>query len=100
MPLVALTIWGAILLWQRRARDRVTLSAAGWAASCVLFLAIGIVTPVDMRHYLVAIAVVALLAATGSSIAWTSGGWARIAAGLLLGWAVIVGVRSWWGTLG
>jgi hypothetical protein len=100
VPLVALTIWGAILLWQRRARDRVTLSAAGWAASCVLFLAIGIVTPVDMRHYLAAIPIVALLAATGSSIAWTSGGWARIAAGLLLGGAVIVGVRAWWGMLG
>jgi hypothetical protein len=100
VPLVALTIWGAVLLWRRGARDRVTLSTAGWSASCVLFVVIGIITPVDLRHYLAAIPVFALLAAAGSSIAWTSGGVSRIAAGVLLGWAVLIGVRAWWGVLG
>jgi hypothetical protein len=100
VPALVLAAWGVVLLWQRGARDRVTLSAAGWAMSCGVFLAIGILTPVDMRYYLAAIPVVAFAAAMGASIAWAAGGAQRIAAGALLAWTVVVGVHSWWSALG
>jgi hypothetical protein len=68
--------------------------------SCGVFLAIGILTPVDMRYYLAAIPVVAFAAAMGASIAWAAGGAQRIAAAVLLAWTVVVGVHSWWSALG
>ncbi len=96
LPILALTAWGAVSLWQRGARDRVTLSVAGWMTGCALFLLLGILTPVDMRHYLAAIPAVAIVAAVGASIAWSNGGWQRITAAVLLGAAVLVGVQAWW----
>ncbi len=96
LPTLALTVWGTVLLWQRGARDRVTLTVAGWMVACLLFLVIGILTPVDMRHYLAVIPAVAIIAALGASIAWSNGGWQRVAAAVLLAWAVLVGVRGWW----
>jgi hypothetical protein len=97
---LVLTVWGAVVLWQRGARDRVTLSVVGWMTACALFLVLGILTPVDMRHYLAAVPAVAVIAALGASTAWTNGGRQRIAVAVLLGWAVVVGVRAWWQVLG
>ena len=86
VPALALAAWGVALLVARGARDRTTLAIAGWVLTCGLFLVLGILTPVDMRYYLAAIPALALVAAIGSSIAWTSGGPSRIAAaGLLAG---------------
>jgi hypothetical protein len=96
LPTLLLTVWGLVLLWQRGARDRVTLSVVGWMAACALFLVLGILTPVDMRHYLAAIPAVAVVAAIGASIAWSNGRWQRVTAAALLGWAVVVGVSAWW----
>jgi hypothetical protein len=100
LPALALAAWGAALLWQRGARDRVTLAAIGWTVSCGLFLLVGILTPVDMRYYLAALPIVALMAAAGASIAWASRGRPRVVAAILLGWAVVVGVRAWWSVIG
>lgn len=100
LPALLLAAWGAVLLWQRGARDRVTLAMAGWGLACALFLALGILTPVDMRYYLAVIPVIAFTAAMGASIAWAAGGGQRVASSLLLAWAVVVGVRSWWSALG
>jgi hypothetical protein len=99
IPSLALAFWGAGLLWSRGARDRVTLAGAGWALACLIFLALGIVTPVDMRHYLAAVPVVALGGAVGAAIVWTSPGSRRIVALVLLGWAVVAGIDAWWSTL-
>jgi hypothetical protein len=99
VPSLALAFWGAGLLWRRGARDRITLAAAGWTAACLMFLVLGIVTPVDMRHYLAAIPIVALIAAVAAGIAWTSGRTPRAAAASLLAWAVVLGVAAWWSTL-
>lgn len=96
LPVLALTVWGVVLLWQRGARDRVTLSVAGWMAACAFYLVLGILTPVDMRHYLAAIPAFAIIAAAGASIAWSNGGIQRIVAGALLGWTVAVAIRAWW----
>jgi hypothetical protein len=96
LPTLVLMVGGVVLLWQRGARDRVTLSVVGWMAACALFLILGILTPVDMRHYLAAIPAVAVIAAVGASIAWSNGGWQRVTAAALLGWAVFIGVQAWW----
>ena len=100
IPALALAVWGAARLWQRRARDRVTLSAAGWLIACLLFLIVGILTPVDMRYYLAAIPAVAVVAAVGASIAWSSGAEQRAVAAVLLVWTIAGAVRFWWSTLG
>jgi hypothetical protein len=100
VPALALAGWGAALLWQRGARDRTSLAAAGWILTCGLFLVLGILTPVDMRYYLAAIPALALVAAAGSAIAWTSGGLSRVIALTLLAWTVSIALRAWWDTLG
>jgi hypothetical protein len=99
VPVLALAAAGIGLLWRRGARDRVTLSCAGWLAGCACFWALGILTPVDMRHYLAAIPAVAVLGAAGAAIAWTAGTPPRIAAGALLAWSVVAAVHAWWSTL-
>ena len=99
IPMLVLWAAGAALLWNRGARDRVTLSCAGWLAGCLVFWIAGILTPVDMRHYLAAIPTVAVLGGAGAAIAWTSGTQQRAATGVVLGWAVVAGIHAWWSTL-
>lgn len=94
---VALALWGAAALWHRGARDRTTLACAGWTLACLLFLVIGILTPVDMRYYLAAIPVVAIAGALAAAFAWTSKGPRRVIAALLLVWAAVGGVNAWFG---
>jgi hypothetical protein len=100
VPVLALAGWGAVLLWRRGARDRTSLAAAGWTVTCGLFLLLGVLTPVDMRYYLAVIPALALFAASGGAIAWSSGGLSRGVALTLLGWSVLIGLRAWWDTLG
>ena len=100
IPVLALSGWGAVLLWRRGARDRTSLATVGWLVTCGLFLVLGVLTPVDMRYYLAAIPGVALLAAAGGAISWGSGGLSRAIALTLLVLSVIVALDAWWGTLG
>jgi len=97
IPALALALWGAASLWHRAARDRTTLACTGWSLACLLFLIVGILTPVDMRYYLAAIPVVAAAGALAAAFAWTSPGPRRIIALILLGWAAVVGVTAWLG---
>jgi hypothetical protein len=99
IPALVLTCWGTVQLWRAGSRDRLTLAIAGWAATLVAFLALGVATPVDFRHYLAAIPVVALVAAVGASQAWASGGARRAAVVVLLSWTILIGTRAWWSTL-
>ena len=100
VPALALSAWGAALLWTRRARDRASLATTGWILTCGLFLGIGILTPVDTRYYLAAIPALALFAAYASGSAWMSGGPARVIALTLLAGTLFVAARAWWSTLG
>lgn len=99
LPLLALLAIGTGLLWHRGARDRVTLASAGWAAACLAFLALGIVTPVDMRHYLAAIPVVAVVGGVGAGILWAGDRRGRVVTLVLLVLACVTGIHAWWGTL-
>jgi hypothetical protein len=100
VPALALSAWGAALLWSRGARDRASLATGGWLLTCGLFLVLGILTPVDMRYYLAAIPALALFAAAAGGIAWSAGGRSRVIALTLLAGAVFVALAAWWSRLG
>ena len=73
--------------------------------SCLVFLVIGILTPVDMRYYLASVPALAIAAGFGAAWAWSGGPgshevpW-RVAAAVFLAAAISTGVHSWWAALG
>jgi hypothetical protein len=79
---------------------RLALLLLAWAGSCVLFLGVGILTPVEMRYHFAAFPAVALIAAFGWSWAWRSRLPFRICAMLVLCAAVWVGFSGWMVMLG
>jgi hypothetical protein len=95
LPLLVLAAGGVAWLWRRRQRDRFALTVAGWAAGCAGFLALGVLTPVDMRYYLAFFPAVAMLAALGGAWLWRSGPVARGIALALFAWAVSRGIWEW-----
>lgn len=99
VPALILAAVGIWTLWQRSARDRLTLSMAGWSLACLAFLVLGVLTPADFRYYLASIPVVAVAAAAGAAWLWSARGYARLAAAALLAWATGIGVYTWWTTL-
>ena len=100
LAVLILAAAGAWSLWRRSSRDRLTLTACGWALTCTLFLLIGVLTPVDMRYYLAAMPAVATAAAAGASAGWNAGGRWRVATLLLLAWTTWGGIQTWWRVLG
>jgi hypothetical protein len=104
-PMLLFAFLGAAELIRRDASDRLSLTLGGWSTACLLFLVIGIATPVDMRYYLASVPAIAVAAGYGAAWAW-SGGWPRHqalwragAAVFLLG-AITTGFHNWWSTLG
>jgi hypothetical protein len=95
---LALAMFGGWDLHRRAARDRLTLATAAWALSCLVFLALGIVTPVDMRYYLASVPAVALAGAAGVSALWRRPGAARCIALALLVAVCWSGVITWYRT--
>jgi hypothetical protein len=95
---IILAALGAWDLYRRGARDRLTLATAGWALSCIVFLAIGIVTPVDMRYYLASVPAIAIAAAAGTSALWSRQLPARLIAVALLAGICWRGVITWYTT--
>ena len=100
LPALALAAAGGVDRYRRRSRDRLTLTIVAWIGTCTLFLILGVVTPLDMRHYLAVIPAIALLAACGASWLWKESGLLRLVAALLLGWMLWIGVETWWRTIG
>lgn len=99
IPAVLLLLAGARDLWRRGSRDRLTLAVAGWGIACLIFLVIGVLTPVDMRYYLAALPAVAAVGAAGASQGWGAAGPPRLVTTVLLIWWILTGVGSWWNTL-
>jgi len=87
-PALILALAGAVSLW--RSRETAPVSWAVAAASTVVlaaFLILGIITPLDFRHYLAALPLVALAMAAGAVFLWrtlSAGRWVTGAAGLWL----------------
>lgn len=95
VPAMVLAAAGALDRWRFGSRDRLSLAVGGWGLACTLFLLLGVLTPVDMRYYLAATPVIALLAAAGASSGWQKGKTWRIVTVLLLSWAVWIAVQTW-----
>ena len=96
-PPLLLAVAGTWRLVRSGTRDRLGLALAGWGLSCVLFLIVGLLTPVDMRYYLAAIPAIAVVAGLASSQGWRAGGTPRLLIVGLLAWTAWVGIREWIG---
>ena len=94
-----LAVPGSLALRRRAGPDRLQLALAGWAVTCLLFLALGILTPVDMRYYVAALPAVAIVAASGATAWWEQGGGRRAAAAALVLWTAAAGAATWWSVL-
>ena len=66
-----------------------------WLAACVVFQIVGIVTPVDVRHFLAALPIVAVMAAAGVVDGWRAGGFWRPLAGALAVGMIWTAAVSW-----
>lgn len=99
-PTVIAATIGAWRLSRGTEPPRLTLLLLGWAGTCFLFMAIGVLTPVEMRYHFAAFPAVALAAAYGSIWAWRGRLPLRICATLAMGAAIWVGVRQWIAMLG
>jgi hypothetical protein len=98
-PIVIMATAGAWRLSAENPRSRLALGVSGWLLSCALFLVIGIVTPVDMRHLLAAFPALAILSAIAAAWSWRAGGWLKVTSAVMLAWAVGVGAREWLRTI-
>jgi hypothetical protein len=98
-PVLVLTVIGAWRLAMRGMSDRLTLTTAGSALTCLLFLIVSLNPPLE-AEYTHAIPAVAVAAAAGSSRSWPAGPSWRALTIILLAGAAIVAVRNWWSALG
>ena len=98
LPATILAAWGLVLL-RRQYPSRLVFTIAGWIAACGVFLLLGVVTPVDMRHYLAVIPAVAAAGGLALEHGWNGRGVARAAAVGLAAWAGGIFLHTWWSTL-
>ncbi|HYT65026.1 MAG TPA: hypothetical protein VEL51_01315 [Vicinamibacterales bacterium] len=104
-PVLLFAFLGTTEMMRRASPDRLAIVLGGWTASCVLFLVVGVLTPVDMRYYLAAVPVLAIAAAYGAAWAWNEA-WPlnrtmwRAAAAVFLAAAISTGFHNWWNALG
>ncbi len=104
-PILLFALLGAAGLTRRVAPDRLAITLAGWTASCLLFLLIGILTPVDMRYYLASVPALAIAAGYGAAWAWKEARpihrpWWRVAATVFIAGTIWTAFRQWWRVLG
>ena len=100
IPGMLLAVVGAVQLIVRRRPSPVQRLLAMWLAVCGLFMVVGIITPVDLRHLLAALPVVGVLCAIGFAALWRGGPLGRLAGGAAAAWMVWVCALSWTSALG
>ena len=104
-PILLCSVLGAVALTRRLSPDRLAITLAAWTGSCVLFLVIGILTPVDMRYYLASVPALAIAAAYGAAWAWKEAPpvhrtvW-RVAAGAFIAATILRAFDNWWSVIG
>ena len=98
-PFALLAAVGLFVGWRSRS-DPFRLVVMGWLGACLVFLVLGVLTPVDFRHYYAAMPAVALLAARGIVWLWRSGPSARAAAAGLAAAGALIGINYWLIVLG
>ena len=98
-PVLGLAAWGTRFLRRPPSNARLAITVAGWTVTCLVFLVIGVLTPVDMRHYLAVIPALAIAAGVAAAGGFAAGGRQRVLAVVLLGWAIAIFVQTWWNTI-
>jgi hypothetical protein len=105
VPVLLFSLVGGVKLALASFADRLTLCLAGWIGSCLAFLVLGILTPIDMRYYLAALPALAIAAGYGAAWAWNEGWprhsllWRLTTAAFLAG-TISTGFHNWWNALG
>jgi hypothetical protein len=94
-PVLILAGAGVAWLCRRGWRDRLGLALAGWAFAAFFFLVLGILTPVDMRHYLAVFPAVAIAAGLGASWGWRHDTLVRVLVSMLLVWTLVTAGAEW-----
>lgn len=100
VPGMLMALVGAARLWTRPQPSPVRRLIAMWLLVCGFFMAVGVVTPVDLRHLLSALPVIGMLAAIGFAAAWRGGPASRVLGIAAAGWMLWVCAVSWTGALG
>jgi hypothetical protein len=98
-PVLVLAAAGATAMSRQLGNAPLTLGISGWLLSCLFFLVLGILTPVDMRHYLAAIPALAIAAGIGAADLWSARGNRRSIGVILLAWACAIGLHGWFSTI-
>ena len=83
----------------RRSDETLIRVMGGWILGCAVFLVAGVLTPVDLRHYLAAFPAVAILAGLGAASLWRRGTPGRVVTAVVLAAAMWLAVRDWLRTL-
>jgi hypothetical protein len=99
LPGILLAIAGTIAILRDRRSSPIATLLGMWLAACGLFMVVGIVTPVDLRHLLAALPAIGILAAIGFASLWRAGMAARIAGVAAAAWMVWVAAISWTSSL-
>ncbi len=99
-PGLLLAAVGTIAIVRERRPSPIRTLLAVWLAACVLFMIVGIITPVDLRHLLAALPVMGIVVAVGFGALWRAGMAGRTAGVILAGWMFWVAAISWTGMLG
>ena len=71
----------------------------GWLLATFALLVLGVLTPVDFRHYYAAMPAIAVLAASAVVVLWRIGGPYRGLAVVVSGLGALVGVNNWLGVI-
>jgi hypothetical protein len=100
VPAMLLAAAGAIRLARNRTSSPIQLLVMMWLLACGLFMIVGIITPVDLRHLLAALPVIGILAAIGFAGLWRGGPLLRVAGVAAAAWMGWVTAISWAGMLG
>jgi hypothetical protein len=94
-PALAAAAIGAWHLARNRQSPRLILLLLGWAGTCFVFLAIGIVTPIEMRYHFAAFPALAITAAFACSWAWRRSVAIRLAMCALIAAGLWDGISQW-----
>lgn len=87
-PVVLLSAIGLWRLFAERRRDRLSLATIGWLLTSFFFVLLGILTPLNMRPYLVAAPFLGVSMAVGAAWCWRTGAVGKAATIVLLGWGI------------
>jgi len=98
-PAIVAAAIGAWRLYEERSSPALNLLLLAWSNICLVFLVVGILTPIEMRYHFAAFPALAIAAAFACSWAWRSRQPAiRVAMSALLLAGVWDGISQWiWG---